>query len=154
VGGPSELGLRSSVRHAAAVRAGAGRVVQVRPRRLVAPADVDSLSAGIVEALLFAGPGAVICADYRQVKPLSPHVVSVWARAMRSVNQAIAGSALLLDPSNTIFNLQVQRAVHCAGNSKRRVFTDLDELRLWVDRTLTHAEREALDTFLASDGPR
>jgi predicted oxidoreductase (fatty acid repression mutant protein) len=60
-------------------------------------------------------------------------------------------SAILLDPSNTMFNLQVERVVHCTGNDNRRLFKNADELHDWLDGGLTEAEREALRAFLSDD---
>src|SRR5271170_3882808 len=106
VGEPSELYANTErLRAVELARVRVGRIVEVRPRRLADPTDVESLNAGVFAALQLAGPGAVICADYREVKPLSLQVADAWTRAMRRANQAIARSVLLLDPSNTIFNL-------------------------------------------------
>jgi hypothetical protein len=129
-------------------RARQGRLVEVRVGRLADLAEVDSLNASVFAAVHSAGPGAVICADYRLASPVSPHVAHAWSRAMRVANRAIGRSALLLDPSNTIFNLQVERIVRCAGNPARRLFADVAELQDWVDGDLTEPEREALLAFL------
>lgn len=128
-----------------------GRVVEVRLRRLADPTDLESLNAGVFAALQRAGPRAVICADYRRAKPLSPQVASAWSRAMRSANPAIARSALLLDPANTIFNLQAERVVRCAGSPARRLFSEIDDLCRWVADDLTHPERDALREFFGDD---
>jgi hypothetical protein len=50
----------------------------------------------------------------------------------------------LFDPSNTMYNLQLERVVHCAGNEDRRLFKDADELCDWLDGSLTEPEREAV----------
>jgi hypothetical protein len=128
-----------------------GRIVEVRPRRLADRSDVESLKADVFAALQRAGPRAVICADYRGAKPLSEQMANAWSRAMRCTNPAIARSVLLLNPSNTIFNLQLERVVHCAGTSTRRLFADIDELRRWVEGDLTQPERDALRAFLGDD---
>jgi hypothetical protein len=57
---------------------------------------------------------------------------------------------MLLDPSNTMFNLQVERIVQCAGNAQRRLFNDPDELRGWLEGTLTETERAALGRLLVA----
>ena len=132
----------------------AGHVVEVRARRLIYLADVESLNADVVAALHEAGPGAIICADYRRASPLSPRVANAWSRAMRAANRSILMSALLVDPSNTIFNIQIARIVRCAGNDARRIFTRVEELYAWVNGTnssLTGAEREAVHTVFPED---
>jgi len=70
---------------------------------------------------------------------------------MRKANGSIARSAILVDPSNTMFNLQIERVVHCAGNPTRRLFADLEGLHNWLDGDLTEPEREALQAFLSAD---
>src|SRR5258708_22170226 len=109
-------------------RAWAGRLVKVRVRELKSLADVESLDAQVFAAIARTGPGAVICADFRQASPLSPQVASAWSRGMRRANRNISRSALLLDPSNTMFNLQIVRVVRCAGNDARRICSGLREV--------------------------
>ena len=139
---------------AAFARARLGRIVEVRVRRLTDPADVDSLNASVFAAMRNAGPAAVICADYRGASPLSRDVAQAWSRAMRIANRGIARSALLLDPSNALFNLQIERVVHCAGNPTRRLFADVKELQDWVGIDLTRPEREAVQSFLSDEAER
>ena len=125
-----------------------GRLVEVRVGRLARLSDVDSLNGSVWAAVGGVGAGAVICADYRKATPLTGEVASAWSHAMRRTNESIVRSALLLDPTNTMFNLQVERVVHCAANEHRRLFKDAKELQDWLEGILTQAEREALRAFL------
>jgi hypothetical protein len=127
-----------------------GRLVEVHVRRLGSVSDVDSLKAAVFAALERAGSEAVICADCRGATPFTGEVANACAQAMRQLNPYIVRSALLLDPSNTMFNLQLERVAQCAGNDQRRLFGDADELRDWLDGTLAAAERRALRTLLLS----
>jgi hypothetical protein len=120
------------------------RLVELRIHRLASVGQVESLQADIVAAATQAGAGAVICADYRSALPMLPEVVSAWARAMRQNNGRIARGALLLDPTNEIFNLQIDRVVRCATNPNRRLFTCPDALRDWMSVACREAERRAL----------
>lgn len=86
----------------------------------------------------------MICADHRFASPLSGELADFWSRKMRGNNRGIARAALLLDPANTMYNLQVERIVHCAGSPARRLFTDVEELRDWLSDALPRAERELL----------
>jgi hypothetical protein len=126
-----------------------GRLVEVRVGRLAALSDVESLNAAVSVAVRGVGSGAVICADHRGATPFTGEVARAWSQAMRRTNESIVRSALLLDPSNTMFNLQVERVVHCAANEHRRLFNDAKVLRDWLDGMLTEAEREALRAFLS-----
>jgi hypothetical protein len=127
------------------------RIVEVHVRRLSTRNDVESLHAQVLAAVRRAGPGALICADHRFASPLSSAVADVWSRHMRGNNDDIARAALLLDPANTMYNLQVERVVHCAGSRVRRLFADIDELRAWVGEALTKSEREALRGLFSGD---
>src|SRR5271154_5760417 len=91
------------------VRLRAGRLVELRVRRLASLSDVESLGAHIAVAIHQAGCDAIICADHRSTLPLWPEVASAWSRAMRQNNGRIARGGILLDPANEIFNLQMDR---------------------------------------------
>lgn len=131
-----------------------GRIVEVHAGQLAHLTDVASFSAAVFAALYRAGPGAVICADYRDATPFTGEVANAWSRAMRRTNASIARSAILLDPSNTMYNLQLERVVHCAGSEDRRLFKDADELCDWLDGILTKSELEAVKRWSSRDRRR
>jgi hypothetical protein len=131
------------------VRSRAGRIVEVHVGLLASRADVEGLTEAVWAALRRAGSGAMICADYRGAAPVTGEIASLWSTAMRKTNGSIARSAVLLDASNTLFNLQVARMVRCAANERRRLFEDEQELRRWLDDGLTDSERDALRTLFS-----
>jgi hypothetical protein len=126
-----------------------GRVIQLRVRRLAEVADVDRLTAAVASAIDEAGPGASICADFRGASPLPPEVAKAWSRAMRKMNGSLVRSALLLDPANALFNLQLERVVKCAGNPARRLFPNMADLQQWIAGALEGWERDAVGAFLS-----
>jgi hypothetical protein len=126
-----------------------GHLVEVRLRRLSHLSDVESLSATVLAAVTRASPGAVICADFRRGSPLSAQVASQWCRDMRRANGLVRRSGILLDPSNTVFNLQLARVVRCAGSDARRLFTDPRALYDWAVHGLSETEREDLRDLLS-----
>jgi len=130
-------------------RTRAGRIVEVHVGRLASLADVQQLDAAVLAAVERVGGGALICADYRDATPLTGEVANAWSRGMRRANASIARSALLVDPANTVFNLQVERIVRCATNERRRIFRDARSLCDWLDGALTEAEREAVRRWAA-----
>jgi hypothetical protein len=134
------------------VRLRAGRLVELRVRRLASLSDVESFGADIAVAVNQAGCDAVICADYRSTLPMLPEVASAWSRAMRQNNGRIARGGILLDPANKIFNLQMDRIVRCAANPSRQLFHSPDELRDWVGVACREAERRALGEVFSLDG--
>ncbi len=131
-------------------RARVGRLVEVRVGRLTTAADVACLNAAVFESIQGAGHGAVICADHRRAFPLTAEVASALASSMRRCNPLIARSAMLLDPSNVMYNLQLERVVRCAGRDDRRLFDDAETMHAWLAEALaTDDEREALRAMLA-----
>jgi hypothetical protein len=129
------------------------RLVEVRVRRLETVAAVASLSAGVLAALRCVDSGAVLWADHRRASPISAQVAGAWSRDMRHANRAIARSAILLDPSNEMFNLQILRVVQCAGNPARRLFTDPLELVAWLGDCLSTDDRDRLRGLIAGYDP-
>jgi hypothetical protein len=127
-----------------------GRLIEVRVSRLTSVADVESVHAEILRAI---GPPSasdrVLCVDCRSAAALPPGAVDSMSRGMREVNPRIERSAVLVAASNTMFSLQAERAVRCAGNSERHVFSDVDELLEWLDDGLTEVERSELRIFLS-----
>jgi len=132
-----------------------GRLVEVRATRgLTSVAEVTVFAADVVAATRAvtwqSGGAALLCADYRRASPLMPEAAGPWSQAMRAANEYILCSAILVDPGNTMFNLQMERVVHCAGHpGRRRIFADVGELREWLGEAATEAEREAIDAFLS-----
>jgi hypothetical protein len=125
-----------------------GRVIQLRVRRLLDLEDVERLGDAVVCAIRDAGPGASICADYRRTSPLPPAVAKAWSSVMRATNSALARSALLIEPGNTLFNLQMERIVRCSVNPARRIFSDVVKLGDWMAAVLEESERAAVGSFL------
>jgi hypothetical protein len=129
-----------------------GRLVEVRVGRLGGVADIESLNTAVFAAVHSVGPGVVVCADHRFASPLPRDLADVWSGAMRRTNRNLIRSAILVDPTNTTFNLQIERIVRCAGSDLRRVFADRDEVCEWLDGGLTDVEQAALRVFLAGPG--
>ncbi|HXX66401.1 MAG TPA: hypothetical protein VEK07_04415 [Polyangiaceae bacterium] len=70
---------------------------------------------------------------------------------MRKANTEILRSGLLVDPANTMFNLQIERIVRCAINPERRLFTKREELNDWIGDVLSEPERQALGHLFSSN---
>jgi hypothetical protein len=127
-----------------------GRVVEVRAHRLWSSADITKLKAQVFAAMRGAAPEAVICADYRNASALSREAADTWSQAMRASNPMLTRSAILVNPTNTILKLQIERILLCAGDrNRRRLFSSVAELRDWVAPVLTRSEREAAGAFLS-----
>jgi hypothetical protein len=130
-------------------RSRVGRLVEIRIEPLTSVDRVESLNCAVFGALRNAGPGAIICADHRRASPLSVEVADAWSRGMRAANDKIARSAVLVDPANSTYNLQLERVVRCALSPTRRLFSDPAELLEWMQDALTDAEERGLRAFLS-----
>ena len=131
-----------------AARCRVGCLVEIRVGRLATLADVEAQGSEVRAAIARAGSRVVICADHRRGAPLSPQLADAWSRSMRSVNPFVRRSAILVDPENTTYNLQLERVIQCAQNPTRRLFYDRRALFAWVEDALTPAERTELRAFL------
>jgi hypothetical protein len=131
------------------VRVREGRIVEIRVRSLVDLDDLASFCANAGLTIRHAGPRAVVCADHRSATPLSPEVADEWSRRIRQGNPAHSKtSAILLDPANALYNLQVERIMQCAGKQVR-LFPALDELMGWLGGILTDAEKATVRELFA-----
>jgi hypothetical protein len=143
--GGNEGARPGSPRGRSSARVLAGRLVEVRVVRLVDIADVQRLNAEVHAAIRRAGPGpAFLYCDHRAGSPVARDVADAWSRGMRDANRSIAGSAILLDPANVTFNLQVERIVRCAGNASRLIFSAPAELQAMMETLLASQENDAL----------
>jgi hypothetical protein len=112
--------------------------------------DVDEMIACIGECVrsLPATDHAIIAADWRGVRTMSPETAE-RARAMfKGANPRVLRSAILVPPDGATTHLQASRLVREAENSSRRLFTDVPSLRAWLGEVLTESERARLAEFL------
>lgn len=129
-----------------------GRIVEIRLRSLVDLDDLAAFCANTGSTIRNAGPQAVVCADHRCATPLPPEVADEWSRRIRQGNPAhTTTSAILLDPANALYNLQVERVMQCAGKQVR-LFPALDELTEWLGAILTDPEKATVRELFASMG--
>jgi hypothetical protein len=146
------IGAGASGRGSSFARVRAGRIVEIRVRSLVDLDDLASFCMNTGSTIREAGPRAVVCADHRSATPLSGDVADEWSRRIRQGNAAhTKTSAVLLDPANALYNLQVERIMQCAGKQVR-LFPTLDELTAWLGATLTDAEKATVRELFASPG--
>jgi hypothetical protein len=129
-----------------------GRIVEIRVRSLIDLDDLAFFCANAGSTIRSAGPRAIVCADHRCATPLSHEVADEWSRRIRRGDPAnTKTSAILLDPANTIYNLQVERVMQCAGKEVQ-LFPVLDELTEWLGARLTDPEKATVRELFASAG--
>jgi hypothetical protein len=131
------------------VRCVTGRLIELRLFDVSLTDEVTAMNAALMSAAAPLGARAIILADCRQAGPFPHEVGDAWSRAMRRFNGNVVRSAILLEPSNETFNLQIARVVRCAGLPARRWFHDPDELRAFLADVLTECELARLDEVLA-----
>jgi hypothetical protein len=136
------------------VRGSVGRLVELRVMDLSHPDDVAALSASIASVAAPAGARVLLFADYRSAAPFAQSIADAWSLAMRRSNTKVLRSAILLDPANETFNLQIARVIRCAGLATRRSFEEPAELRDWLGEVATPLERDRIDELLAASARR
>jgi hypothetical protein len=132
-----------------------GRLVEAAvPDGYRTVADVDDMIGKVSHTLSQLNPAvrAVIVADWRQCKVLTPAVSERMAELMVHVNARIERSAVLHAADSSTSVLQLMRLIRETNAPNRRLFTDPSQLRAWLDEVLDDRERERLREFLG--GPR
>lgn len=119
------------------------QLVELRVHRLGDRADLASFDEQIGAAVRCADV-PLLYADYRHASPVLPSVARLWSQAMRRANGRIHRTAMLVDPANVLFNLQLQRMVQCTHNPMRQIFTDRDDLVAWLAAGCSAQERGML----------
>jgi hypothetical protein len=140
---------RGANRDAFEVRSTVGRLLELQLWELSHPDDVAALSASVATLATPIGVRVLLFADYRCASPFPQDIGDAWSRAMRGSNGKVLRSAILLDPANETFNLQVARVVHCAGLAARRCFEDRAELRDWLGEVSSAPERDRIEALLS-----
>jgi hypothetical protein len=128
-----------------------GRLVEIRIGRITHVADVQRMHADVVGAMeAAAAAGCFVCCDCRRASPLTPDAADAWSRVIREASTSVGRSFILVDAANTMFNLQVERVVRCAGIPAGQLFFDRDAAFEWLQGVLTEPERSELRSFLAN----
>jgi type II secretory pathway predicted ATPase ExeA len=95
---------------------------------------------------------AVACPDFRGATLLRPTACDRIIDLMKRDNRSVERSAILAARSAT-FTLQLTRFMReSASESRRRVFTEVEQLYAWLDEVLTSEERTRLRQFVAELG--
>jgi hypothetical protein len=131
------------------VRQSVGRLVEVRLWEIAHPGEFDAMSASLMSITAPIAGRVLVFADYRHASPFPQGIADAWSRAMRRFNLNVLRSAILVDPTNETFNLQLARVIQCAGLATRRSFDDPEELRDWLSQVSTPLEQERIDALLS-----
>lgn len=129
-----------------------GRLVEVRfsgnPTEDNITAWSRACEACLQECIARTGKGAVCLTDLRASSLFSPAATERLISLMRSDNRALERNAILLT-GGAMFTLQMQRMLReSSGESRRRVFVDVDPALTWTDEHLIPAERARLRDFI------
>lgn len=112
--------------------------------------DVDEVADKLRTLLGQVNPSAraVIVADWRACKVLTPQVAERAVSMMTSTNTHIERSAVLHAADSSTSVLQLMRLVKETNAPYRRLFTEVHQLREWMGEILNQAERDRLRDFL------
>jgi hypothetical protein len=132
-----------------AVSCRVGRLIEGRLGFIRDSGEVTHFQQLMLDAFAKAGPGAVICADWRRTQIFSPAVGEAMLELLRRGNREFSRSAVLLSQTDATFGLQVERLFREAQNPNRRSFRAPDAMLAWLAEVLTPAERHRASTFLA-----
>ena len=116
------------------------------------PQDVDFMMAAIAQALARVPERTrvVIAADWRPCKLFTPEVSERVVAMFTRDNARIERSAILHTVDQATSVLQVMRLIRESGHPNRKVFTDTEDMRGFLDQVLNERERTRLQQFLAS----
>ena len=126
----------------------AGRLVEAWLGWLNDPSDVARFQSVMGAAFSRAGAGAIVCADWRAVGVLPSEAGDALIELLRTGNQRLDRSAVLLPDTNAVLSLQVERLFRAAGNPGRRAFRRVDALLEWLAEVLRPDELQSAREFL------
>jgi hypothetical protein len=124
--------------------------VELRDGGFHTVADVDEMTAKLAAVIGQVRPPAraVIVADWRACKVLTPAVAERAVTKMTSINARIERSAVLHAADASTSVLQLMRLVKETNAPYRRLFTETQQLREWMGELLSPAESDRLRDFL------
>lgn len=130
-----------------------GRLVLIRlVRGYVEVKDVDDMIGMLGSAMARkpAGRGAIIVADWRAQRLMSPAVAERVSFMLSRNNPSIDKSALLTPPTSALTAMQVVRLVREAENAQRKAFEDAADAIAWLSAALSDDELRRVTAFLGS----
>jgi hypothetical protein len=125
-----------------------GRLVQTRVTALTDLRDMCNMQAALHSVLSGVVGQAVICTDWTQLRVLSPGIAESVCQMLTTTNNKVLRGAILLDPEQATFNLQVDRVIREAGSLSRRTFRDTVKMVNWLAEVTTPEEVACAREFL------
>jgi len=128
-----------------------GRLIEIRQMSPV-PILIDEALAFRDTLLRVVGETTglvVIVADIRHAVLFSPDAAEVLSSMMKSVNDRLERSAIVLPSERPTLVLQIERLVRAARKQGRRTFRTASAAAAWLSEVLTPAETARLTAFLA-----
>lgn len=112
--------------------------------------QVGQIQMAMAKTLEQVGSRAIICADWRNIDVFAPEIAEGVIKMLTVTNARLACSAILLEPGNATFNLQVERVVRDAANPARKSFRDTGKLLDWFAGFSEPSELDSAREFLDS----
>jgi hypothetical protein len=117
------------------------------------PHQVGQIQMAMAKTLERVGSRAIICADWRNIDVFAPEIAERVIAMLTVTNPRLACSAILLEPRNATFNLQVERVIRDAASPVRKSFRDQEKLLAWFAGFSEPAELESAREFLSLGVP-
>jgi hypothetical protein len=127
-----------------------GRLIEVR-QIAPTPLTVDEVvrfREEVRRIIRVAADPVVLCADMRQATVFAPEAAEEIEALMKSNNQTLARSAIVVAGDRATMALQIERLVRAARNPSRRTFHDPAAAADWLGEILDDVERARLSVFL------
>ena len=134
---------------ACGARLAVGRLIEVCLNDIRTVAEWNAFLRPFRRAVAATQGRLVICADYRELRVLTPAVAEAVLDSLKTVNQRHDRSALLLPKNAPTLRLQLDRLVREAKDTNRRTCILPEEAEAWLAPCLNEQERTRLTQFLA-----
>ena len=126
-----------------------GRLIEIVMSSPLPLQEVEGLIRGVRMNVMAASEPVLICVRMEQLRVMLPDATEPLLGMLRRDNPKVVRSGYLLAQRYGSLAMQVDRIVREANNPNRRWFTQLDELRTFLDEVARPDESARLAAFLA-----
>jgi len=126
-----------------------GRLIEIVMSSPLPLQEVEGLIRGVRMNVMAASEPVLICVRMEQLRVMLPEATEPLLGMLRRDNPKVVRSGYLLAQRYGSLAMQVDRIVREANNPNRRWFTQLDELRTFLDEVARPDESARLAAFLA-----
>jgi len=126
-----------------------GRLIEIVMSSPLPLPEVEGLIRDVRMNVMAASEPVLICVRMERLRVMLPEATEPLLGMLRRDNPKVVRSGYLLAQRYGSLAMQVDRIVREANNPNRRWFTQLDELRTFIDEVARPDESARLAAFLA-----